>query len=61
MGLQNASFSLYGKNLGLWTPNTNAYVDPELSTFGTGIASEQGEFAANPSQRTYGASIKLTF
>jgi TonB-linked SusC/RagA family outer membrane protein len=61
MGLQNASFSLYGKNLALWTPNSNPYVDPELSTFGAGLLSEQGEFAANPTQRTYGASIKLTF
>ena len=61
MGLQNASFSLYGKNLALWTPDTNPYIDPELSTFGTGLLSEQGEFAANPTQRTYGASIKLTF
>ena len=61
MGLQNASFSLYGKNLALWTPNSNPYIDPELSTFGSGLLSEQGEFAANPTQRTYGASIKLTF
>ena len=61
MGLQNASFSVYGKNLALWTPETNPYVDPELSTFGTGLLSEQGEFGANPTQRTYGASIKLTF
>ncbi|TDD96264.1 SusC/RagA family TonB-linked outer membrane protein [Flavobacterium cellulosilyticum] len=61
MGLQNATFSLYGKNLALWTPNDNSYVDPELSTYGVGLLSEQGEFAANPTQRTYGASIKLTF
>ena len=61
MGLQNASFSVYGKNLGLWTPAANPYIDPELSTFGTGLLSEQGEFGANPTQRTYGASIKLTF
>jgi hypothetical protein len=61
MGLQNASLSVYGKNLALWTPNENPYVDPELSTFGSGLLSEQGEFAANPTQRTYGASIKLTF
>ncbi|NDP27982.1 MAG: SusC/RagA family TonB-linked outer membrane protein [Flavobacterium sp.] len=61
MGIQNASFSLYGKNLALWTPNSNPYVDPELSTFGSGLLSEQGEFAANPTQRTYGASVKLTF
>ncbi len=61
MGLQNASFSVYGKNLALWTPAENPYIDPELSTFGTGLLSEQGEFGANPTQRTYGASIKLTF
>ncbi len=61
IGLVNASFSLYGKNLALWTPDDNSYVDPELSTFGDGLASEQGEFGANQAQRTYGASLKLTF
>lgn len=61
MGLQNAALSIYGKNLALWTPDENPYIDPELSTFGSGLASEQGEFGANPTQRTYGASIKLTF
>ena len=61
MGLVNAAFSIYGKNLGLWTPDGNAYIDPELSTFGSGLLSEQGEFGTNPSQGTYGASLKLTF
>lgn len=61
LGLSNASFTLYGKNLALWTPDENPYVDPELSTFGSGLLSEQGEFGANPSQRSYGVSVKLTF
>ncbi|HEX8547344.1 MAG TPA: TonB-dependent receptor, partial [Cytophagaceae bacterium] len=61
LGLANASFTIYGKNLALWTPKDNPYVDPELSTFGDGLLSEQGEFGTNPSQRSYGASIKLTF
>nr|WP_315255218.1 SusC/RagA family TonB-linked outer membrane protein [uncultured Flavobacterium sp.] len=61
MGLVNAAFSIYGKNLALWTPDGNAYVDPELSTFGSGLLSEQGEFGTNPSQVSYGASLKLTF
>jgi TonB-linked SusC/RagA family outer membrane protein len=61
LGLSNASFSIYGKNLALWTPDGNAYVDPELSTFGSGLGSEQGEFGTNPSQYSYGASLKLTF
>ncbi|HWR94941.1 MAG TPA: TonB-dependent receptor, partial [Flavobacterium sp.] len=60
-GLSNAALSVYGKNLALWTPDGNAYIDPELTTFGDGLLSEQGEFSANPSQSTYGASIKLTF
>ncbi len=60
-GIVAASFSVYGKNLALWTPNDNSYVDPELSTFGTGLLSEQGEFGSNPSQRSYGATLKLTF
>ena len=61
MGITSASFSLYGKNLALWTPKDNPYVDPELSTFGSGLLSEQGEFGTNPAQRSYGASLKLTF
>lgn len=60
-GLNAVSFTLYGKNLALWTPADNSYVDPELSTFGTGLLSEQGEFGTNPSQRTYGGTLKLTF
>lgn len=60
-GIAGASFTVYGKNLALWTPNDNSYVDPELSTFGTGFLSEQGEFGSNPSQRSYGATLKLTF
>ncbi len=60
-GLSNVSISFYGKNLVMWTPNSNAYVDPEISTFGTGIESEFGESFATPSQRTYGTTLKITF
>lgn len=61
MSLSGISFTLYGKNLFLWTPSGNPYIDPETTTYGRGIRSEFGEFATNPSQRSYGASIKLTF
>jgi TonB-linked SusC/RagA family outer membrane protein len=60
-GLASTSLSVYGKNLAMWTPDENPYIDPELSTFGTGLGSEQGEFGANPSQRSYGVNLKLTF
>jgi len=59
--LRKLSVSVYGKNLFLWTPSDNTYVDPETSTYGNGIESEFGEFATNPAQRSYGVNLKLSF
>ncbi|MEP5601193.1 MAG: TonB-dependent receptor [Algibacter sp.] len=61
IGINSASVSLYGKNLVLWTPDDNPYVDPEVSTFGSDLQSEFGEFAGNPTQRTYGFTLKASF
>ncbi|MDI1257307.1 MAG: SusC/RagA family TonB-linked outer membrane protein [Flavobacterium sp.] len=61
LGLSNLALGIYGKNLFLWTPDENPYVDPEISTYGNDVASEFGEFGANPSQRAYGAILKLSF
>ena len=55
------SFSVIGRNLFLWTPESNQYIDPELSTFGTDLSSQFGEFSANPSTRSIGFSIKTRF
>ena len=60
-GLTRLSIGIYGKNLFLWTPGENPYVDPETTTYGSDILSEVGEFAANPSQRTYGGFVKISF
>lgn len=59
--LESLSFSIVGRNLFLWTPESNQYIDPELSTFGTDLASQFGEFSANPSTRSLGFSIKTRF
>lgn len=61
IGVTNITFSLYGKNLILWTPKSNPFIDPEVTTFGNDIGSEFGEFNANPTQRTYGMAIKVSF
>ncbi len=61
LGLTKLQLGLYGKNLFMWTPGENPYVDPEVSTFGNDVASEFGEFGSNPSQRAYGATLKLSF
>jgi TonB-linked SusC/RagA family outer membrane protein len=61
LGLSKLSIGAYGKNLFFWTPEENPYVDPETTTFGNDVFSEFGEFGTNPSQRTYGAVVKLSF
>jgi TonB-linked SusC/RagA family outer membrane protein len=54
------SFSLIGRNLFLWTPVDNQFIDPEVTTFGNGISSEFGEFSANPTTRSYGFALRFT-
>jgi len=55
------TISAYGRNLLLWTPNTNLVVDPEQTTFGVGLRSEFGEFGQLPTTRNYGVSVKANF
>ena len=60
-GVNNFSFSVIGRNLFLWTPASNQYIDPETSTFGTDLEGQFGEFSANPSTRSLGFSLKANF
>ncbi|GAA3616410.1 SusC/RagA family TonB-linked outer membrane protein [Flavivirga amylovorans] len=61
-GLSSLSLSFYGRNLMLWTPDENPYVDPEVTSFGgNDIETEFGEFGGNPAQRTYGVALKMSF
>jgi len=54
------TIGVFGNNLFLWTPKSNAYVDPEVNSSGAG--NEQGfDFAANPSVRNYGINLKVSF
>lgn len=54
------TIGVFGNNLFLWTPKSNAYVDPEVNSSGAG--NEQGlDFAANPSVRNYGINVKVSF
>ena len=61
--IQDAQISLIGRNLFLWTPSSNNFVDPESTTFSdsNGLRAEYGEYGAIPSTRSYGFSVKLTF
>jgi hypothetical protein len=53
--------SLVGRNLLLWTPRENTFVDPELTTFGNEIAADYGDYGATPSTRSLTASLRITF
>lgn len=55
------SLTAYGRNLFLWTPKENNFIDPEGSTFGNDLLSEFGEFAGEPSVRSFGLSLKAAF
>ena len=59
--ISSLDFSLIGRNLLLFTPKANNFVDPEGTNFGNDLGSEFGEFATGPTMRTYGASLRITF
>ena len=59
--LSSANVSLFGRNLFLWTPAKNSFVDPETTTWDNDIEGLFGEFNGAPSVRTYGLKLDLTF
>ncbi|MEN6618604.1 MAG: SusC/RagA family TonB-linked outer membrane protein [Rikenellaceae bacterium] len=59
--IQGVTISAIGRNLFMWTPKENNFVDPEGTNYGNDITSEFGEFASAPTYRTFGGSIKITF
>lgn len=61
LSLDNASISLYGRNLLLWTPADNSFIDPETSTYGNDLEGMFGEFGGAPSVRTYGVKLNVSF
>lgn len=61
MPIRAASLGVFGRNLLLWTPKKNHYVDPEANTFGTNLKNLYGEFAAGPSTASYGVQLNLSF
>ena len=53
--------SLVGNNLLLWTPDSNQFVDPEMTTFGNDMAADFGDYGATPSTRSIGFNVKIGF
>jgi len=59
--LTTVNIGVYGTNLFLWTPVSNSFIDPEMSTFGNGIEGLFGEFDGIPQTRTYGVKLNVVF
>ena len=56
-----ASIGVYAKNILLWTPKSNMYLDPEGTNLGNDLGGEIGEFRAAPTSESFGATLKITF
>ncbi|MBN2215110.1 MAG: SusC/RagA family TonB-linked outer membrane protein [Bacteroidales bacterium] len=57
--LQGLELSVIGRNLLLWTPESQTYIDPELTTFGTDLNGDFGEYGAQPTVRSITFSLRL--
>ena len=61
MPIGSASVGVFGRNLLVWTPKANHFVDPEANTFGTNLKNLYGEFSAGPSTAMYGVQVHVSF
>lgn len=62
--LSNVSITAYVNNAFIWTAKDNWYVDPETTTTSSAtypLANYFGETYSNPSCRSYGMNLKVTF
>ncbi len=59
--LSGVTVSAFGNNLFLWTPSSNTFIDPEMTTFGNDLEGNFGEYSANPSSRKFGFNVKVKF
>ncbi len=59
--MHNLSLTVYARNLLLWTPASNYYIDPEASNFGNDLSSQLGEFETAPISKQFGVALKANF
>lgn len=52
---------LDGNNLFVWTPSSNTFIDPEMTSFGNDLEGNYGEYTANPSSRRFGFNLMVKF
>ena len=61
LGFRTLELNLVGRNLLLWTAESNNFIDPETTPFGNDLAGEFGEWASGPTVRSFGLSLRAGF
>lgn len=61
IGLQNVRLSAVASNLFTWTPASNCFIDPDVSSYGTGLEGMFGELYSTPTSRRFGFNIQVKF
>lgn len=59
--IEGADIVLSARNLFMWTPEDNNFVDPESTSYGNNLRSEFGEFRTGPTVRSFTASLRVRF
>ncbi len=55
------TITAFGRNLLMWTPEENNFIDPESTTYGNDLRGQFGEFAVGPTVRSFGVKLQLSF
>ena len=61
LNVSSLAVGFVSNNLLLWTPKSNNFIDPELTTYGNDIRADFGEFGATPSIRSMGFNLSVKF
>ena len=59
--IDGLELSVTGRNLLLWTPKDQTYIDPEQTTFGNDLIADFGEYGAQPTVRSVSIGLRLIF
>ncbi len=59
--ISNVQLIVSGRNLLLYTPADNNFVDPEATSFGNDLRGAFGEFRTGPTLRTFTGTLRVKF
>jgi hypothetical protein len=57
----NISLSVLARNLLLWVPRENTFIDPEVTNLGNDLVGEFGEQASSATTKSYGVALRVNF